>query len=109
VWTIAANLCRNRIRSRARRPTGSFHGVDPPERSDGPEAIAVSAESRGLLAAQLLELPWEMRTAVVLKHVVGLSYDEISDSLDRPPGTVRSDVSRGLARLRSALHREEER
>jgi RNA polymerase sigma-70 factor (ECF subfamily) len=50
-----------------------------------------------------------MRTAVVLKHVVGLSYDEISDSLDRPPGTVRSDVSRGLARLRSALHREEER
>jgi RNA polymerase sigma-70 factor (ECF subfamily) len=65
-----------------------------------------SAESQRELAGLLLDLPWEMRTAVVLKHVVGLSYAEIADALDRPSGTVRSDVSRGLSRLRTLLEEE---
>jgi RNA polymerase sigma-70 factor (ECF subfamily) len=106
LWTIAANLCRNRLRARARRPAGSLAGIDPPEREPGPEGAVTSAESQRELVGLLLDLPWEMRTAVVLKHVVGLSYAEISDALDRPSGTVRSDVSRGLSRLRTLLEEE---
>jgi RNA polymerase sigma-70 factor (ECF subfamily) len=49
------------------------------------------------------------REAVVLRHVVGLTYGEIAGSLDRPVGTVKSDVSRALARLRDALRTEETR
>jgi len=106
VWTIAANLCRNRLRSMARHPQRTLEGIDPSEPDRGPEALALSSERQSELAALLLDLPWEARTAIVLKHVVGLTYPEISEALDRPSGTVRSDVSRGLARLREALEEE---
>jgi len=106
VWTIAANLCRNRLRSRARRPQRSLEGIDTADAGRGPESETLSSETRSELAALLLHLPWETRSAIVLKHVVGLSYAEIADALDRPSGTVRSDVSRGLARLRTALEEE---
>jgi len=106
LWTIAANLCRNRLRSRARRGERSLEGMDPSDDGSGPEGEALSGETRSELATLLLHLPWEVRTAIVLKHVVGLSYAEISEALDRPSGTVRSDVSRGLARLREALEEE---
>lgn len=106
LWTIAANLCRNRLRSRARRKESLLDATDPADSTAGPEALALSTERQAELAGLLLDLPWEARTAIVLKHVVGLSYAEISEALDRPPGTVRSDVSRGLARLRSTLEEE---
>jgi RNA polymerase sigma-70 factor (ECF subfamily) len=44
---------------------------------------------------------------VVLRHVVGLSYPEIADATERPEGTVKADVSRGLARLRLIMQEEE--
>jgi RNA polymerase sigma-70 factor (ECF subfamily) len=47
-----------------------------------------------------------MRAAVVLRHVAGLSYREIAAALDRPVGTVKADVSRGLDRLRRQLEEE---
>jgi RNA polymerase sigma factor (sigma-70 family) len=106
VWTIAANLCRNRLRSRARRPTVPI-GTDPADDRPGPEAAAAGAETLRELAGSLLTLPWPMRAAVVLRHVVGLSAGEISEAVGRPPATVRSDIHRGLARLR-ALHSQEE-
>jgi RNA polymerase sigma-70 factor (ECF subfamily) len=107
VWTIAANLCRNRLRSRSRHQAVSLGTHEPADLTAGPEATVVSSEIEGQLATLLLDLPWEMRTAVVLKHVVGLSYAEISAALDRPAATVRSDVHRGLARLRATYPRSE--
>ncbi len=41
-----------------------------------------------------------------MRHVLDLDYDDIAGALDRPVGTVKSDVSRGLARLRT-LHTPE--
>jgi RNA polymerase sigma-70 factor (ECF subfamily) len=55
---------------------------------------------------RLARLSPRQRDAIVLRHVVGLSYEEIGDVLDRPPGTVKSDVHRGLARLREILASE---
>ena len=43
---------------------------------------------------------------MILRHVAGLTYQEISEITDRPATTVRSDVSRGLARLRSVIQEE---
>ena len=103
VWTIAANLCRNRARSRRRRPTDPLPPIDPPERGPGPEESSMSAKRRDLLAEHLARLPWAMRSAVVLRHVVGLGYSEIASALERPTGTVKADVHRGLARLRITL------
>lgn len=101
VWTIAANLCRNRYRSRSRHPEDpGLPALDPPDREEGPEERAIGEDERTRLAALLLELPWAQRSAVVLHHVTGLGYDEVAAALDRPLGTVKSDIHRGLARLR---------
>jgi RNA polymerase sigma-70 factor (ECF subfamily) len=50
--------------------------------------------------ALLGELPEHHRVPVVLRHVVGLSYGEISSVLDCPVGTAKANVARGLDRLR---------
>jgi RNA polymerase sigma-70 factor (ECF subfamily) len=54
----------------------------------------------------LRELPSRYATAVVLRHVQGLSYAEAAAVLEQPVGTTKSDVHRGLRLLREALERE---
>lgn len=104
IWTIAANLCRNRARGRSRKPetalTDSHHrgSTDP-----GPEQLAIESDGADRLAALVAALPWPQRSAVVLHHVVGLTYDEIALALERPAGTVKSDAHRGIARLRKEI------
>lgn len=46
------------------------------------------------------------RTAVVLRHVVGMSYQDIAQATNRPLGTVKADVSRGLRALRTIIDQE---
>ena len=48
-------------------------------------------------------LPERYRAAVVLRHIQGLSYQEIAAVLGQPTGTVKSNVHRGVAYLRAAL------
>jgi RNA polymerase sigma factor (sigma-70 family) len=107
VWTIAANLCRNRARSRERHPEEAlFAAAATADPAPGPEAHALAAAGREALAAQLARLPWAQRSAVVLRHVTGLSYEEAAAALGRPVGTVKADVHRGLQQLRTALEEE---
>jgi RNA polymerase sigma-70 factor (ECF subfamily) len=96
--TITLNAWRNGLRTASRRPrTGPLldhdAAVQPPDALD-------EAERLGELVARL---PETYRAPVVLRHVVGLSYDEIATALDCPPGTVKAQVSRGLALLRKEL------
>lgn len=99
MWTIALNLGRNRHRDRSRRPIPveleDRHGVDDPEPVD-----------RAAWETRLSRLPAAQRRAVVLRHVVDLSYAEIAEATGRPEGTVKADVSRGLTRLRSIMQEE---
>lgn len=99
-WTIAANLCRNRLRSKARKPTAPLGDHDRPDMDRDTEEEALSGIGEALRNA-ILQLPFPQRAAVVMRHVLELSYREIADALDRPEGTVKADVHRGLARLRS--------
>jgi RNA polymerase sigma factor (sigma-70 family) len=99
--TITLNLWRNQLRRASRRPreagSSSPDVVDPRR---GPEAAAeATAESR-LLVGLLRELPEHHRVPVVLRHVAGLSYAEISSVLECPVGTAKANVARGLDRLR---------
>ena len=55
------------------------------------------------LDAALAALPEEFRVPVVLRDQAGLRYDEIAEVLDIPPGTVRSRIARGRARLTEML------
>ena len=99
VWTIAMNLCRNDARRRSRRPRTVADVVD------GPARAAVT--ERPDLVAALASLPEGMRTAVVLQHIVDLPLAEVAEVLGKPVGTVKSDVHRGLGRLRVLLSEEE--
>ncbi len=54
-------------------------------------------------------LPRSQRLAVELRHVEGLSYPEIAEALAKPIGTVKSDVHRGVERLRRAYETDEAR
>ena len=109
--SIAVNLSRNR-RRRLDDRTPPFQlepildaGGDAgfPDGGAGPHDRAARRETIRTLAAALAELPPGPRAAVVLRHVDGLSVAETAAALDRPEGTVKAQVSRGLAALRLQL------
>ena len=103
IWTIAVNLCRNAARTRSRRPRTIALDRDAFLRSPGPEAEVMIAEENLRWSELLGGLPIAQRTAVVLRHVVGLPYAEIAAATGRPEGTTKADVHRGIAKLQEAL------
>ena len=109
LWTIALNVCRNAARTRKRKPAGSdLAAIPEPAASADTAAAAIEAVTADEWHRRLSTLPGPMRAAVVLRHVVGLGYGEISEALDRPIGTVKSDVHRALTRLSDLLVEESE-
>ena len=99
IWTIALNLGRNHLRARSRRPQRVDREVDIS--SHDPEFVDLDAWH-----GRFKTLPPRTRKAVVLRHVVGLGYEEIAIATDQPVGTVKSDVHRGLGKLREILEDE---
>jgi len=113
--TIVLNRCRSvatRRTTRGPRPV-SIDG-DPGRPIAEPESPAAAAPAevaerhseRDRWAARLMALPLAYRTAVVLRHVDGLSYPEVAEVLGRPEGTVKAQVHRGIAILRTMLENE---
>lgn len=99
---IALNQARNVVR--ARRIDRPLDGeIDPPAVAHAePVSIAERREERRFWLELLNSLPPRYRLPVALRHVEGLSYAELADALDRPLGTVKSDVHRGVRLLRAA-------
>ena len=115
--TIVLNLCRSRLTRRPARTRAALSldlelpgELEPrAEEARGPAAIAVSRAATREWAELLLTLPAAYRSAVVLRHVDGLSYPELAIALDRPEGTVKAQVHRGLAILRTAFEAAQRR
>jgi RNA polymerase sigma-70 factor (ECF subfamily) len=118
--TIVLNLCRSRLarhaaRSAVARPALSLDATElgtlepRADTATEPAATAARRDARDAWAALLLTLPPAYRSAVVLRHVDGLSYPEVATALDRPEGTVKAQVHRGLALLRTAFEAAERR
>jgi RNA polymerase sigma-70 factor (ECF subfamily) len=78
------------------------------DKAGGAEAAdeAVDAVMLDRWKQRLAALSEAQRVAVVLRHVVGLSYQEIASATERPVGTAKTDVSRGLAALRKIISEE---
>ncbi len=99
IWTIALNLGRNHLRDRSRRPTYVEMieaGVSDPEVPDGK-----------VWDRRLSYLSGHQKTAVVLRHVVGMGIGDIAEATGRPEGTVKADIHRGLARLKQTIEEEQ--
>ncbi|MFD8705588.1 RNA polymerase sigma factor [Kitasatospora sp. NPDC059648] len=111
LMTIAANVWRNHVRTSVRRPVAVTAIEDTsqswPDERPGPEERASTAEDRRRLVSALTQLPEKPRVAVVLRHVVGLSYGEIAEAQGCPVGTVKAQVSRGVDSLRLLLDPEQ--
>ena len=115
--TIVLNLCRTRVGRRVaagQRPLSldaAAPGTMEPVADDrhGPAATVDRRAAGRDWAGLLLTLPPAYRSAVVLRHVDGLSYPEAAAALDRPEGTVKAQVHRGLAMLRTAFEAAERR
>jgi RNA polymerase sigma factor (sigma-70 family) len=103
---ISLNLARND--RRARRPNEPLDDTvwDHASPVDGPVRLVERREEHRLWSRLLNQLPERYRLAVALRHVEGLSYQEISDALARPVGSVKSDVHRGVRELRAAYEAE---
>lgn len=115
--TIVLNLCRTRIgkRAAAGRSALSLDAAEPgtmeppADERAGPAATIDRRDQRRVWAERLLTLPPAYRTAVVLRHVDGLSYPEVATALDRPEGTVKAQVHRGMALLRAVFEADQQR
>jgi RNA polymerase sigma factor (sigma-70 family) len=108
---IVANEARNRrrsatrwerlaLRDAARRPSG--------DAAPSPEAAVLGADDRRALLAAVNGLREEDREVVALRYLLDLSEAETAEALGIPRGTVKSRLSRALARLRERLATEEE-
>jgi RNA polymerase sigma factor (sigma-70 family) len=103
--TILRNTARNAMRD-ARRQPAPPPVFEPVEEAFGGPSVEQHLEQQQLqdaLGELLAELSEIQRTAVVLRHVVGLPTAEVAEVLGCPVGTAKSHISRGLARLREML------
>lgn len=99
-YRIATNAALDEVRRIQRRPipTEKESVIDTPS---GDHTGAVDAQMD--VAAALALLPEEYRTAIVLRHVADLDYEEIAAIQGVPVGTVRSRLARGRAQLAEIL------
>lgn len=112
ILRIATNTCYDVLRYRQRRRSVSLN-TEPEDEDDSPLQIADQSETpddfalRRELAAAIQQgldsLPEDQRAVVILSDIQGLAYDEIAQITNTNLGTVKSRISRGRARLRSAL------
>jgi RNA polymerase sigma-70 factor (ECF subfamily) len=110
LFSIALNIYRNRVRRHqpAQTPLDDDDDDTPHlqivgDAHDWPEVAAEAAEQRRELAMVIAGLPPRYRIAVVLRHVEGVGYCEIAETLGQPVGTVKANVHRGTRLLREAL------
>ena len=103
---IVANEARNRRRSASRRERLALraaHEDRPGDAVPSPEAALLARESHERLLAAVEALPEEHRDAVACRYLLELSEEETAAALGIRKGTVKSRVSRALARLRETL------
>ena len=102
-----ANTARNQRRSRWRRSRAELRlaGRTGDDDTTDPAAAAVSAAERAVVIAALNHLDSDIRLVIALRYFEQLSEREMADVLGCAPGTVKSRLSRALARLRTELQR----
>ena len=106
LYRIAVNTAKKALMELKRDPTiseNSFKSGDDDETSpieneltsfETPEAILASKEIAEMVNAAMAALPEELRQAITLREIEGLSYEEISELMNCPIGTVRSRIFR---------------
>ena len=103
MYRIAINTAKNHLVSRGRRPPGSDLDIVDAEILDHsgrlsdletPEAVIARDQLEAAVFEAIEQLPEDLRTAITLRELDGLSYEDIAQIMDCPVGTVRSRIVR---------------
>ena len=108
--SVSRNLCIDHYRSVRKERETIDRAVDPgqltPASSDaGPHAVLEQRDRVVLLREAMQSLPDALRTAVLLRDIQELTYQEIADRLALPEGTVKSRINRGRTELAKQIRR----
>jgi RNA polymerase sigma-70 factor (ECF subfamily) len=113
LYRIAINTSKNYLASLQRKPAEyDLDAHDPayaerhPQLRDEetPEGIVMQEQLRETLQQAIAALPEELRTAIMLREIEGLSYEEIATAMECPVGTVRSRIFRAREAIDAAIH-----
>lgn len=111
LYRIAANTAKNYLASRARKSPMYTVDVDDAEHYEGesglkeysnPENLLLTEEIKQTIFRAIEDLPDDLKSAITLRELEGLTYEEIAEVMDCPIGTVRSRIFRA----RDAIDRE---
>lgn len=111
LYRIATNTAKNHLVTRSRRPPGTDVDIDDVLQAESeselreietPENNLYRDELFSVMASTLEALPEELRVALTLRELEGMSYEEIAEVMDCPIGTVRSRIFRA----RDAIDKE---
>ncbi len=111
LYRIAANTAKNYLASRARKSPAYSVDVEDAEHYEGesglkeyanPENLLLTDEIKKTIFRAIEALPEDLKSAITLRELEGLSYEEIAEVMDCPIGTVRSRIFRA----RDAIDKE---
>ena len=103
IYRIAINTAKNYLVATNRRPPGDdidaqeaeqYEGAMGLKNYDTPEHLLLKDEIQNTIASAIDELPDDLRTAITLRELEGMSYEEIAVTMECPIGTVRSRIFR---------------
>ncbi|MCH8099817.1 MAG: RNA polymerase sigma factor RpoE [Proteobacteria bacterium] len=103
MYRIAVNTAKNYLAAQRRRPMELELDMQDPEQyelhaklkeTDTPEGITLSNELMEIVENAIAALPEDLQTAIILRELEGMSYEEIAQTMECPVGTVRSRIFR---------------
>lgn len=103
IYRIAINTAKNYLVAQGRRPPNTdidavdaeLYGIAPGLKEDAsPERLLLTEELRKIVFDVIEELPDDLRLAITLREIEGLSYEQIAETMNCPVGTVRSRIFR---------------
>ncbi len=112
LYRIAINTAKNHLVSQARRAQETAVDVQDAEQFAGdselkdnatPERLLMRDEIERTVVAAIEELPEDLRTAITLRELEGMSYEDIAVSMECPIGTVRSRIFRAREAINKRL------
>jgi len=112
LYRIAINTAKNYLVAQSRRPPDTdidaadavqFDGDSKLRETDLPEELVHRDEVERVIYETIEELPQDLRTAITLRELEGLSYEEIAQAMDCPIGTVRSRIFRAREAIETKL------
>lgn len=113
LYRIAVNCAKNYLTAQGRKPPARdvdaeeaefYEGADLLRSNATPENLLLSDEVRQVIFNTIEQLPEDLKTAITLRELEGMSYEEIAHVMDCPVGTVRSRIFRAREAIDTKLN-----